>query len=284
MLSACSRTELVYRNADWLAYRWVDGLLDADQAQSDQWPLLFERVMEEHRRELLPQVVALLNQASQQADRGLSADRLDCLWQGADRLMETHGRMIVPAATQVLSGISAEQVEHLRAELNERNAEYRENYLHPDPVEREEARIGRFTERVERWTGELTTEQARLVDVAVRRLPDIAGDWLAYRERQQQRLLDLLNAGAAPQTLEAFLIAWWVEAADRDPGLVNDFQRLRDGWIRMLAELDTTLDEQQRAHLLESVVDLRDDLAGELDEGFNVASLSGSGLVCSTSL
>lgn len=281
LLSGCSQTELVYRNADWLAYRWVDRLLDADQAQSEQWSLLFERVMEEHRRELLPQVVALLNQASQQADRGLSADRLGCLWQGADRLIETHGRLIVPAATQVLSGISSEQIEHLNAELEERNAEYRDDYLHPDAAEREAARIERFIERVERWTGELTTEQARLVEAAVQRMPDIAGDWLDYRERQQQRLLALLRADQGAQAVETFLIAWWVEAADRDPRLVNDFQQLRDGWIRMLVELDATLDEQQRDHLLARLTDLRDDLAGEIDSGASVAALRPVDPVCS---
>ena len=281
LLSGCSSTELVYRNADWLAYRWVDRLLDADQAQSEQWPLMFERLLEEHRRELLPHVVALLNQASQQADRGLSADRLGCLWQGADRLMETHGRLIVPTATRVLSGISAEQIEHLHAQLQERNADYRDQYLQPDPAEREAARIERFTERVERWTGELTNEQARLVEAAVRRMPDIAGDWLRYRERQQQRLLALLRADQSARALEAFLTAWWVDAADRDPQLVNDFQRLRDGWIRMLVELGDTLDEQQRDHLLASLTDLRDDLAGEIDSGASVAALRPVDPVCS---
>ena len=281
VLAGCSRTELVYRNADWLVYRWADRLLDADQAQSENWPLLFERVMQEHRRELLPQVVALLQQASRQADRGLSAERLDCLWQGADELIDTHARLIVPTATKVLSDISADQVEHLREELHERNAEYRENYLHPDRREREAARTERFTERVERWTGELTTEQARLVEAAVQRMPDIAGDWLHYRERQQERLLALLREDRGTQALEGFLIAWWVEQADRDPQLVEGYRRLRDGWIQMLAALDDTLDERQRAHLRDSLGDLRDDLAGEIEGGASVAALRPVEPVCS---
>ena len=283
-LSACSRAELVYRNADWLAYRWVDRLLDADQAQSEQWALMFEQVMVEHRRELLPQVVALLHQASRQADRGLSADRLHCLWQEADRLIETHARLIVPTATYVLDGISTDQIEHLREELNARNAEYRENYLHPDPQKRETERVGRFTERVERWTGELSTEQTRLIEVAVQGMPDIAGDWLTYREQQQQRLLGLLHDDRGPQALETFLVGWWVERADRERKLVEGYRRLRDGWIQMLATLDDTLDEGQREHLRSSLTDLRDDLAGEIDGAVSVASLTPADPVCTTRL
>lgn len=268
-LSACSRTELVYRNADWLAYRWVDRLLDADQAQSEQWPLLFDRVLQEHRRELLPQVVALLQQSSNRAGRGLSAGDLNCLWRDANHLIETHARLIVPTATQVLSGISATQIEHLRTELDARNTEYREAYLDPDAGKREEARVERFTERIERWTGELSTAQTHLVEAAVRRMPDIAGEWLRYRETQQQRLLAMLREDK-PQALEKFLVSWWVDQADREPVLVTAYPRLREGWIDMLAALDSTLDKDQRAHLLATIGDLRDDLAGEIARGVAV--------------
>ena len=284
VLSGCSRTELVYRNADWLAYRWADRLLDADQTQSAQWPPLFERVMQEHRRELLPQVVALLDEASALADRGLTADSLDCLWQGADRLIGAHARLIVPAAAQVLGGISAAQIEHLRTALNDRNVEYREAYLLPDLREREVARIERFARRVERWTGELSTEQARLVEAAVLRMPDIAGDWLRYRERQQQRLLALLREDPGPRVLEGFLVAWWLERADREPALIDAYRRSRDGWIQMLAALDDTLDEQQRARLQVGIAELRDDLADELDDEVSVASLAPADPSCSASL
>ncbi len=262
-LSACSRTELVYRNADWLAYRWVDGLLDADQTQSEQWPLAFERVMQAHRRELLPRVVGLLQHASTLAERGLSAEDLDCLWLGTNGLIETHARLIVPTATQVLSDVSAAQIQHLRAELDERNAEYRSDYLDPDPREREAARVARFIDRIERWTGDLSIAQTQLVAGFLQGMPDIAADWLRYRESQQQRLLSLMGQ-ENPRALQDFLTAWWVDQADRGPALLAARPILREGWIGMLVALDATLDEAQRDHLLTTITDLRDDLAGEI--------------------
>lgn len=270
-LTSCSRTELVYRNADWLAYRWVDRLLDADQAQRERWPLLFEQLMQAHRRELLPPVVALLQQASSRAQDGLSARDLDCLWQDANGLIESHARLIVPTALDVLSNVSAVQIEHLRAELEERNAEFREDYLNPDPRDREAARVERFTERIERWTGRLSIEQASQVEAAVHLMPDVTADWLRYRERQQQRLLAILR-GKHPQALEDFLVSWWVDQADRGTVLDATYPQLRDAWIHLLAALDATLNERQRAHLLVRITDLRDDLAGEMDSEIDASA------------
>ena len=272
--SGCSRTELVYRNADWLAYRWVDRLLDADRAQSERWSRLFDQLLQEHRRGLLPQVVALLQDASLHSERGFTTDRLACLWQGGRRLIEAHARLAIPTAVEVLDGISDAQIEHLRGELDERNAAYREDYLQQDPDEREAARIDRFTQRIERWTGPLSTEQLRLVEASVRGMPDIADDWLGYREDRQARLLALLRQGGNRQQIENFLVDWWVDQADRRPGLVDAYLRLRVDWIEMLAALDRTLDDAQRARLRDRITGLHDDLAGEMDSGIDVSSLA----------
>lgn len=284
LLTGCSRTELLYRNADWLAYRWVDSMLEADQAQSEQWPLMFEQVMEEHRSELLPQVVALLDETSAQAARGMSVEGLACLWQDTGRLIGTHTRLIVPTATKVLGEVSESQVEHLAEVLKEDNEEYRDEFLSPDPDKREALRVSRFTKRIERWTGDLSPEQKRLIAAEVALMPDIADEWLSYRERQQQRLLELLREDVDPEVLEQFLVAWWVEQADRDQTLVEAYPPSRDGWIRMLVALDGTLERQQRDRLVERITDIRDDLASEIDGEFDMASLPQSAHSCRTVL
>ena len=52
----------------------------------------------------------------------------------------------------------------------------------------------------------------------------------------------------------------------------------------MLAALDDTLDEQQRARLQVGIAELRDDLADELDDEVSVASLAPADPSCSASL
>ncbi|MDJ0739354.1 MAG: DUF6279 family lipoprotein [Gammaproteobacteria bacterium] len=284
LLVACSRTELFYRNADWLAYRWVDAMLDAGSDQERQWAAVFERLLITHRRELLPDVVALLDSVSRQADRGFTATRVECLWRSTDRLIDAHARLLVPAAVEVLGGVSAQQVAHLRDALAERNAEYRDDYLDADPQRRQTARVARYTERIERWTGELTTAQARLVEAAVRQMPDVADDWLDYRERQQQRLVAMLSAATDAETIAGFLSDWWVERRDRDARLVEDGIRLRNAWLGLIVDLDATLSRQQRAEFKGRIDDLRDDLAGELGRGWERAALPNLDAECARAL
>ena len=58
ILSGCSRTELVYRNADWLITRWADAQLDLTGAQQRAWEPQLEAALELHRAEELPHLAA----------------------------------------------------------------------------------------------------------------------------------------------------------------------------------------------------------------------------------
>ena len=280
ILSACSRTELVYNNADWLIYRWADGLLDAEGDQAERWRALFGQVMTRHRRELLPDVVTLLHRVSEQTKPRLTPTGLACVAESTERLLTTHARLLVDPAAEVLSGISPAQLAHLQAELDERNRDYRERFLQADPQQRETARFERFVERIERWTGDLTTEQLRLVRDAVRNMPDLAGDWLAYREQQQDRLIALLGGHADKAGLRVFLTDWWVHRRDRDARLTDRFGQVRNATLRLILALDDNLDDGQRAYFQRRVSGMRDDLAGLIDGRFDVAKLRSDDDAC----
>lgn len=262
---ACSRTDLLYDNADWLAYRWADKLLDASGAQQDAWRDMFRQAMAEHRRELLPQLVQLLHGVEAGVGRGLTSGELRC-WLGvADRVYREHARWAIAPASLVLADLSPPQVEHLAGQLSARNEEYRETYLDPDLAQRERRRVERYIERVERWTGDLTTAQLRLVEALVGRMPDTAAGWLDYRQHTQRALLALLGTGAKQQTLQRFLDAWWVDLAGRPPDLLDKTRRVRDGVIDLVVALDETITPRQRERVRERLRDLRVDLAGAAD-------------------
>ena len=262
LTTACSRTDLLYDNADWLVYRWADKLMDASGAQEDAWRGTFRQAMVDHRRELLPQLVRLLHGVEAGVKQGLTAAELSCWTEAADRVYREHARWAVVPAMAVLSDLSPSQTGHLAEELEERNREYAEDYLDEDLQRRERSRIDRYIERVEHWTGDLTTEQLRLVEELARRLPDSAPDWLDYRVHKQRQLLDLLGVGAEPQTLQHFLDAWWVDLKGRPSVLVDKTERLRVGVIDLLLALDGAITQEQRDRVLERLGNLRDDLAG----------------------
>jgi hypothetical protein len=260
MLGACSRAELLYDNADWLIYRWAVDLVDADSAQKAIWRGRFETLMNEHREQLLPRVVAWLDEIERQAGRGLDAQRLNCLIEQTDALYKDHARLVVPVAVDILKALSPQQQDHLAQRLAERNDEYAEEYLDPDPDTRRALRIERYIERVERWTGTLTAAQRTTMAEAIERMPDTAEPWFAYRRAQQGRLLALLRAGATRDELSAFLQDWWVELDDRPASLVMASDTVKHRSLALTLQIDAGLDDAQRAHLVARVDELHSDL------------------------
>jgi hypothetical protein len=267
LLAGCSRTELLYGNADWLAERWVNELIDASAEQQESWRGVFRLAMVEHQRRLLPEVVVLLRRLEADAATGLEADGLRCWVEAADAVYRRHASWAVPAAVAVLRDLTLQQVDHLAAELGRRNEEYRETYLPEDPVARERNRVERYIERIEHWTGALSTGQLRLVQMAVGRMPDLAGHWLDYRRQQQERLLGLLRDRPGEAALQRFLADWWIDFADRPPELVGQAERVREAWLVLIVTLDETLDAAQRATVLDNLTDLREDLEAVPQEG-----------------
>ena len=226
---------------------------------------MFRQAMAEHRRDLLPQLVRLLHGVEAGVQRGLTDGDLACWLAVADRIYREHARWAVPPASLVLSDLSQRQVEHLAEQLEQRNREYTEAYLDPDLQRRERRRVERYIERVERWSGDLTTGQLRLVEALVRRLPDTAADWLDYRQHTQHELLELLGADVGRSTLQQFLDAWWVDLAGRHPDLLDKTRRVREGVIDLVVALDETITPRQRERVRERLRDLRVDLAGAAD-------------------
>lgn len=259
-LSACSMTELVYGKADWLARRWVGDLVDASDAQQAAWREPFEQAMLQHRATLLPQVVAWLDRAEDEIGRGLERKGLQRLIDDVEILYREHARLAVPLAVRVLQDLSPAQIDYFASELAERNEEYRERYLHEAPAQRRQARFERYAERIERWTGDLSTIQLAVIKRQVEAMPDTAEPWLAYRYQQQRRLLALLRGGADTTELERFLSAWWIDLADRPAVLVSSGRQLRLDSIGLFIELDRQFSAQQRSELIAEIGRVRADL------------------------
>ena len=76
----------------------------------------------------------------------------------------------------------------------------------------------------------------------------------------------LLRRRAEAEAIEALLLAWWVELADQPPELARKMRINREGWSRMMLDLDKTLDVQQRQNVLDKL-DLFITELGELVPG-----------------
>lgn len=279
VISGCSRTELLYENAAWLATRWTSKLVAANSDQRDAWRVRFDQLMAEHQNRLLPEVVALLGALTDQLRTGLTVKRLNCLVEASDHLYREHARLAVPLGVQVLSDLTPEQVVQMTAELEERNREFASDYLQVDRKRRQRERMERYVDRIERWAGDLSSAQLVIVRQALADMPETADDWLVYRRQQQRHLIRLLQQGTGPAELKAFLSAWWVHFADRPAQFAQEIATARYKSIELAVKLYAASSSDQRKTLRERLVKIRDDLQG-LDENHLTVVARPSGPTC----
>lgn len=263
LLAGCSRTGILYGNADWLAHRWAAGLVDGSAAQREAWRESFRETLALHRAQLLPAVVDWLESLERTAGSAPDRRQVECLVDRLGELYRVHARLFVPLGVEVLSDLSPDQASHLATRLAERNAEYRADYLDPDPQQRRAERIVRHQERIERWTGPLNPSQVALLEHHLERLPDAAEHWLAYREDRQARMLRLVRD--EPAALEPFLVDWWVELAGRSPALEARHAQGREVTVDLALALAADLEPDQLQEFRDRVGRLRADLEGLVD-------------------
>lgn len=284
LLVSCGRTDLAYRNADWLIERYAVKTVDPDREQRQRWKPLLENELQRHRENELPLVLAYLDLASSAVEHPDGAGRTECLVDAFLLLAERHARIAVELSAPLLVELGPDQVDHLDKYLVRQRAEYREDYLDPDPEKRLAARQERFIERIERWTGRLKPQQRLQIEKAVPGIPDLAESWLTYREQQNQRLIELLDDGAGQARMHAFLQDWWVEAQGRSQQYRLEWKEARVGFAEMLAELGKSLDSKQRRHLKNRLSGIRDDLAGFVPAGSLQPRLASTVPTCSSAL
>jgi ribosomal protein S16 len=273
--SACSRTDLAYRNADRLLGYYAWQTVDAGSAQRERWRPVVETTLRRHRQQELPLIIAYLDLAGRSVTESGASRGAACLVDGARLLYQRHARLAVELAVPLLTGLDTAQISHLARHTAKRQQDAARRYLDPDPEDRKASRQKRFIERIENWTGTLNDEQRQQVRVAVERIPDLSAPWLAYRAQQTDRLLSMLESGADAQALREYLDGWWVRMDGQSPEYRQRWRSARQEFIQLMETLRTTLTEKQRTTLLNRLGDLRNDLAYFLSPDHQPVKLPG---------
>ena len=203
-----------------------------------------------------------------------------CLLDGALTIARRHARHAIDLAVPLLTDLDTAQINHLREYMQQRQQELVERYLDPDLESREAKRHERFSERIESWIGPMNAEQRKLVVDALTQIPDLTPAWLAHREQQSERLLELLESRATPAILEQYLSGWWVNWEDRPPDYLRQWRIARLEFTAFLAELAPTLSEKQREKLRKRLGKLRSELAALLPADHSPVELIAADPAC----
>lgn len=161
-LAGCSSLTLAYNQLPFLGGWWIDSYLDLDSAQQTRMKEQLRAWQTWHRRDELPQWVALLRQAGAALDNGtITADELLALERAGRASLERCLQHAAPLAAPVLADLRPQQWAHLQKKMEEKRIEWRERNTGPDG---QEDRGKRYVTTLERWLGDLdrsTRRQAR---------------------------------------------------------------------------------------------------------------------------
>lgn len=192
-LGGCSAVRFGYNQAPDLAYWWLDGYGDFDEAQTLRTREGLKRWFDWHRRTQLPDYSQLLARAQAEALPDATPDQA-CRWW--DRLRERADVALgeaLPYAADVLPLLSAAQIRHVERRQAKTNDEFRREYLDEDPARRLQANVERAVDRAEMLYGRLDDTQRERVARLVAASPFDAEFWLTERRARQQEAVLLLR-------------------------------------------------------------------------------------------
>jgi hypothetical protein len=228
-LMGCSAVKLAYNNLPELAYWWLDGYLDFNGAQTPRVKEQLAQLLERHRRNELPKLLALVEQAAALAPSDVTPAQV-CAFSDEVRnsLLATALDASQPGAELVL-GLGDAQLQHLEAKYAKNNAEYRSDWLDRSVVRQHQKRFDEFLDRSEDFYGALDSAQRQLLRQLVdRSIFDPRRVDAERRVRQQESLAILRsfsNSGARAAEVRAAIDAYVRRITDPAPGPWRGYQQ-----------------------------------------------------------
>lgn len=268
MVASCG-TKLGYNLIDRMILWRVDGYLDLDREQKSLLKEQVQGLHDWHRNEVLPQHIAQLRalSAAIESDRldqplvSRTTDELIKIWQAAMQRLS-------PIAVDVLIDLRPEQVERLIDKLREDIEDDQQTLADKTPEERIEQRAENLEDFFDKWWGSLRPEQTLRIQQTAEQLQDLSQMELDHRRAWLQRFESAMAVRHGPRApfaarIEQLFVEpeqWW-SPAYRAANKANDQQR-----VLLTVDLAASMDARQKAHVLDELNDLTEDLLDLVDD------------------
>lgn len=250
-LAACSTVKLAYNSLPEVGYWWLHGYLDFDHAQSPRVRDELRQLLAWHRRDELPKIADLLQQAQALAPADLTPAQACELFDALRLRLLALAERAEPAGAALALGLGASQLAQLARKYEKINGKYQKDWLDRPPAQQREKRYDQFLDRSEDFYGRLDAGQREFLRLQVERsVFDPRELDLDRRQRQQEALALLVRFQAEkppPPEARAALHTYVMRIAEPPPGPSRDRQvRLRQESCATIAALHNQTSATQR--------------------------------------
>jgi hypothetical protein len=203
-----------------------------------------------HRGAALPAYAEFLETLADDMAQPMGAGAIDAARIGLEALWRDTVAGFAPAAARWLASLDPAQREEFFAALAERDEELRREYCDIGDEERRRNREQAVVSALGDWLGRLGPEQRTLVREQLQAIDANGCDWIANRADFRERLRQVVDTHTADPHYGARLARLLMHPEDGwDPAYRARYAANSEVVVTMLAELDRTLTERQRARL-----------------------------------
>jgi len=263
--AGCSAIRLGYGQLPQLAYWWLDGYLDFNDAQATRVKAALAEGLRWHRSTRLDDAVALLQRARAEVAEPATAAQV-CGWYdvAVDRVDGVFDHF-VPTLAELAPTFSAAQLQHLERKYEKNRQKFAEEFLQDDPAKRLKAAVERTVDRAQTLYGTLDRAQRERIEAAVAQSPYDPQAALDERQRFQRDLVDTLRRlkadAATPAQAQAALraVALRLKASPTDSYRAYQ-QRLMTYNCAFGAQIHNATSTEQRQRAAKKLKGWEDDL------------------------
>jgi hypothetical protein len=251
LFSGCTAVRLVYGQGPDLAYWWLDAYADFNDMQTPRVRNVLDQWFRWHRATQLDDYAKFLVRLQAQALEPLTPEQVCRLYDEAMTRVDPMLEKALPLAVDTVRSLTLAQIVHIEHKYAKVNAEFRDDFLQPDPEDRLKASVKRALDRAEMVYGSLDDAQLEMLRQGIAASPFDPDLWLSERMQRQQDALAtlrrLVRDRASPdQTLAALRVL--VAHVQRSPRpLYLDYQqRLYQYNCNLAARLHNSASREQR--------------------------------------
>jgi hypothetical protein len=249
---ACSRTQVVYTQLDWIIPRYIDHYISLNDEQYDVLDVHTQQFLQWHCSTHLHKYAEWFTRLSNDVDKGhmetakieLYVDDLQVFW---EELVDEY----IPGLAAVLYQANDEQVTELFKNITDKNAELFAELVEP-PLEVVEQELAeRMQDRFVNWFGSLTPAQLELIKLWSKKVAPHQRIRLVMRERWKNNLHRLF---VYRQELPQFVTG--VRQLIKNPQQVwtreykQQFAQTREGVISLIEQSVNSLTAKQRQYFI----------------------------------
>ncbi|HSV58831.1 MAG TPA: DUF6279 family lipoprotein [Variovorax sp.] len=202
-LAGCSTLKLAYNNLPEFGYWWLDSYLDFDGSQTPRVRDELDRLLAWHRRNELPQWIAIVQKAQALAPQDVTPEQACELGEALRSRLLALTERAEPAAAELALSLSPAQLDQLQRKYTRLNAEYRSDWLSKSAEAQQTKRYERWLDRSEDFYGSLDTAQRRTLRRMVAESIFSASLFDAERKRRQGVVLATLRGLTAEPNMPA---------------------------------------------------------------------------------